>query len=231
MKPLLLALGAALLASCQSMSGGVLALEARALALEDTDEDLSGYGGHVALNTPVVDFLVGVDQREIGTLDSTEAVLGVRRRFLEIWKLRPFVEADYLIGMDLFDDVSGWSAVAIVRLDEGVQLPDLEEAAADAEDKLGGVFTAELAIIDADEKVHDGGLERGMDAVAGEFDVLVIKDRARVGRIDVGVVDDDRASFEGEDAFGHGLARGEKERGEREEHELHGGRGEGRDRE
>ena len=110
MKPLLLALGAALLASCQSMSGGVLALEARALALEDTDEDLSGYGGHVALNTPVVDFLVGVDQREIGTLDSTEAVLGVRRRFLEIWKLRPFVEVDYLIGMDLFDDVSGWSA-------------------------------------------------------------------------------------------------------------------------
>ena len=110
MKPLLLALGAALLASCQSMSGGVLALEARGLVLEDADEDLSGYGGHVALNTPVVDFLVGVDQREIGTLDSTEAVLGVRRRFLEIWKLRPFVEADYLIGMDLFDDVSGWSA-------------------------------------------------------------------------------------------------------------------------
>ena len=94
MKPLLLALGAALLASCQSMSGGVLALEARALALEDTDEDLSGYGGHVALNTPVVDFLVGVDQREIGTLDSTEAVLGVRRRFLEI---------GFLLGLGIYD--------------------------------------------------------------------------------------------------------------------------------
>ena len=117
MKPLLLALGAALLASCQSMSGGVLALEARALALEDTDEDLSGYGGHVALNTPVVDFLVGVDQREIGTLDSTEAVLGVRRRFLEIWKLHPFIEADYRHGFDLDNGMDsetydGWAAGA-----------------------------------------------------------------------------------------------------------------------
>ncbi len=110
MKPIVLALTAALLASCQSMSEGVLSLEARALALEDADEDLGGYGGHVALNTPIVDILVGADHREIGTLDATEGTLGLRRRFLEIWKLRPFVEANQLIGLDLFDDVSGWSA-------------------------------------------------------------------------------------------------------------------------
>lgn len=131
MKLVFLALPALLLASCQSMSEGVLAFEARAVVIDDADIDttdpgsvfddenieLSGYGLHAALKTPVVDLLVGVDDREFGREDSAELVLGVRRRFLEIWKLHPFIEADYRHGFDLDNGVDsetydGWAAGA-----------------------------------------------------------------------------------------------------------------------
>lgn len=111
------------------MSEGVLAFEARGVVIDDADIDsveggsafdeenieLSGYGGHLALKTPLVDFLVGVDDREFGSESSAEMVLGVRRRFLEIWKLHPFLEADYRHGFNLDNGVSsesynGWAA-------------------------------------------------------------------------------------------------------------------------
>ena len=129
MKLAIFALPALLLASCQSMSEGTLAFEARAVVIDDADIDevesgsafdeenieLSGYGIHAALKTPVVDFLVGVDDREFGREDSAELVLGVRRRFLEIWKLHPYVEADYRHGFNLDNGVEeetydGWAA-------------------------------------------------------------------------------------------------------------------------
>ena len=115
MRLLLLAIPSLLLASCQSMSEGVLAFEARAVVIDDADIDdvengsafeeenidISSYGVHAALKTPVVDLLVGVDDREFGKESSAELVLGVRRRFLEIWKLHPYLEADYRHGFDL----------------------------------------------------------------------------------------------------------------------------------
>lgn len=88
----------------------MFAFEARAIAVQDADEDLSGYGGHVALNTSIVDLLIGLDERDIGALDSTEATIGLRRRFLEGSSLQPFIEANQLIGMELFDSIQGWSA-------------------------------------------------------------------------------------------------------------------------
>ena len=129
MRLLLLAIPSLLLASCQSMSEGVLAFEARAVVIDDADIDdvesgsafeeenidISSYGVHAALKTPVVDLLVGVDDREFGRESSAELVLGVRRRFLEIWKLHPYLEADYRHGFDLDNGVDsetydGWAA-------------------------------------------------------------------------------------------------------------------------
>ncbi|MGB0331102.1 MAG: hypothetical protein ACPGPE_04720 [Planctomycetota bacterium] len=43
--------------------------------------------------------------------------------------------------------------MAVVRLEIGVQLPDLEEAASDTKNELGGALPTELAVIDADEEV------------------------------------------------------------------------------
>lgn len=129
MKLALLAIPALFLASCQSMSEGVWSFEGRTVVIDDADIediengsafdsenlDLSGYGIHAALKTPVVDFLVGVDDREFGVKDSAEMVLGVRRRFLEFWKLHPYIEADYRYGFDLdngvdSDSYDGWAA-------------------------------------------------------------------------------------------------------------------------
>ena len=106
--------------------------------------------------------------------------------------------------------------MAVVRLEVGVQLPDLEEATADTENELGGALPTELAIIDADEEVHHGGLERRVDAVGGDVDVLLLERGAVLDVVDVSVVDDHGACFEGEDAFGHGLAGGEQEGGDSE---------------
>lgn len=129
MRIALFSLASLLLASCQSMSEGVLAFEARGVVIDDADIsdvesgsafeseniELSSYGGHLALQTPAIDFLAGVDDREFGRESTAEAVLGVRRRFLEIWKLHPFLEADYRHGFDLDNGVSsesydGWAA-------------------------------------------------------------------------------------------------------------------------
>lgn len=116
----------AALASCQSMGAGILSLEARALVLDDaeidggsqggvdsSDIDVEGYGLHAAFMTPIIDVLGGLEQREYGDGDSPELVLGVRRRFLEIWRLRPFVEGNVRYGFELdtgeaSDDYFGW---------------------------------------------------------------------------------------------------------------------------
>lgn len=110
----------AVLASCQSMSTGVLSLEARALVLDDaeiddvgngSDVDIEGYGLHAAFMTPIVDLLGGVEQRTFGDEDAPELVLGVRRRFLEIWRVHPFVEANVRYGFEtdtVTDDYFGW---------------------------------------------------------------------------------------------------------------------------
>ncbi len=112
----------AVLASCQSMSTGVLSLEARALVLDDSeiddvgngsDVDVEGYGLHAAFMTPIVDLLGGVEQRTFEDEDSPELVLGVRRRFLEIWRVHPFVEGNVRYGLDLdngdtSEDYFGW---------------------------------------------------------------------------------------------------------------------------
>ncbi|MEM9382600.1 MAG: hypothetical protein AAGB93_21790 [Planctomycetota bacterium] len=117
----------AALASCQSMGAGVLSLEARALVLDDaeidqgsqnggvnsTDIDVEGYGVHAAVMTPIIDVLGGLEQREYGNDDTPELVLGVRRRFLEVWRLRPFVEGNVRYGFELdtgeaSEDYFGW---------------------------------------------------------------------------------------------------------------------------
>ena len=118
--------GLAVLASCQSMSTGVLSLEARALVLNDSevkdiqngsggdaDVDVEGYGLHAAFMTPIVDLLGGVEQRKFEDEDSPELILGVRRRFLEIWRVHPFVEGNVRYGLDLdngqtSEDYFGW---------------------------------------------------------------------------------------------------------------------------
>ncbi len=109
------ALSAGFSLSCQSMSEGVLTVEGRALVLDDaeidaiqngsfntdTDVDLKGYGAHVALMTPIVDILGGVDWREYGDADTPEIVLGVRRRIFELWRLHPYIEGNLRYGTDL----------------------------------------------------------------------------------------------------------------------------------
>ncbi len=119
------AAGLAVLASCQSMSTGILSLEARALVLDDSEVkgiqngsgdnsvDVEGYGLHAAFMTPIVDLLGGVEQRKFADEDAPELVLGVRRRFLEIWRVHPFVEGNVRYGFDLdngqtSEDYFGW---------------------------------------------------------------------------------------------------------------------------
>ena len=103
-----------LLAACQSFEGP-LSVEARAIVLDDQevdatapgstfdDEDLdvSGYGVEVAVWTPVVDVIGGVDIRELGDEETPELRLGLRRRFLEVSRLHPYVAADLRYGVDL----------------------------------------------------------------------------------------------------------------------------------
>ena len=104
--PLLLALAAGVSVSCQSMSEGVFALEARATVLDDQstdieDVDVSTYGAQLALNTPIFDILGAVDFREYGDGDTPELSVGVRRRFLELWRVHPFIEGNLRYGLDL----------------------------------------------------------------------------------------------------------------------------------
>ncbi|HSG91205.1 MAG TPA: hypothetical protein VLA56_18450 [Pseudomonadales bacterium] len=116
-----------ILGSCQSMSSGVLSLEARALVLDDVeidsaqsgssfdsdDVDIEGYGVHAALMTPIFDVLGGLERREFESEDAPELVVGLRRRFLEIWRFHPYVEGNLRYGFDLDngvteDDYFGW---------------------------------------------------------------------------------------------------------------------------
>lgn len=127
---------ACLVTSCQSMSEGILTFEARAILIDDTsidtddigasfmeeDVDLTGYGGHVALMTPILDIVGGVDYREYESSDTPEIVLGVRRRFLEFWRLHPFVEGNLRYGTDvdastLSEDYTAWAVGIGAMLD------------------------------------------------------------------------------------------------------------------
>jgi|GEM_PF-1835466 len=129
-------LSTVLLASCQSMSEGVVGLEARAIVLDDTsvddfgsapsfdeeDLDVSAYGVQASLATPIVDLLGSVDVREYESEDTPEANLGVRRRLLELGPFHPFVEANLRYGFDLdtgatSDGYFGWNAGAGVLVD------------------------------------------------------------------------------------------------------------------
>ncbi|MEM9803518.1 MAG: hypothetical protein AAGA20_24590 [Planctomycetota bacterium] len=124
--PLMPILALFALASCQSMSSGILSLEARALVLDDadiddiddgnfdTDEvDLNGYGLHAAFMTPILDILGGVETREFEDEDAPELVIGLRRRFFELWRVHPFIEGNVRYGLDLDngfeeEDYFGW---------------------------------------------------------------------------------------------------------------------------
>jgi hypothetical protein len=127
---------AALAASCQSMSEGVLGLEARAIVYDDNtvddfdaatsfdeeDVDVSGFGGHAAFNTPILDILGGIDMREYQDEDAPEASLGLRRRMFEFWRLHPFIEGNARYGFGLDDgvdedDYTGWNAGVGALLD------------------------------------------------------------------------------------------------------------------
>lgn len=126
----------ATLASCQSMSQGVIAIEAQAIVLDDAelddvqngsafDEenlDVSGYGLQLAIMTPIVDFLGSYGEREYADESTPEFALGLRRRFLEFWRFSPFIEANLRYGSELnngFDeeDYTGWNAGVGLMLD------------------------------------------------------------------------------------------------------------------
>lgn len=100
---------ACLLPSCQSMSEGIIAVEGRATIFDDqsldnlgsSDVDVAAYGALVSLNTPIVDLQAALDFREYGDDDSPELQVGARRRFLELWKVHPFVEGNLRYGLDL----------------------------------------------------------------------------------------------------------------------------------
>lgn len=106
----------ALLGSCQTMSAGLIGIEARAMVLDDAeiddvqdggtdytdaDVDLEGYGVHAMIMTPVLDVIGGVDQRDYENDDAQELTLGLRKRVFEIWRLHPYIEASYRYGFDL----------------------------------------------------------------------------------------------------------------------------------
>jgi hypothetical protein len=120
------------LGSCQSMSEGVISLEARANVLNDAEIqdgpsdgesiDAESYGVHAALMTPIIDLLGGLDQKTFGSEDNPELMLGVRRRFFEIWRLHPFLEGNVRYGTGLDngvddEDYFGWQAGGGVLLD------------------------------------------------------------------------------------------------------------------
>ncbi|QDU83114.1 hypothetical protein Pla163_02100 [Planctomycetes bacterium Pla163] len=114
------------LVSCQSMSEGVVSLEARAMAYDDTEisqsgagfaeenVDVSAYGLQAAIMTPILDVTASVDRREFENESSNEVAVGLRRRFLEIAFVHPYVAADLRYGFGLetgFDEVdyAGWA--------------------------------------------------------------------------------------------------------------------------
>ncbi|MDB4417397.1 hypothetical protein N9261_00345, partial [bacterium] len=99
----------------------------------------------------------------------------------------------------------------VVGFDKRPELPDLEEATPDTEDRLGRIQGADLALIDAHEEVHDRCVEGDVAAIPRE--------------VFVGVLQRESTRFEGEYAPGHGLTGGEEGGAEREEERLHGGGG------
>ena len=124
------------LGACQSLSEGLVSLTARAVlyddaeiddfdaatSFEEEDVELSGYGLQAAVMTPILDVTAAVDRREFEDEEVDELSLGVRRRFLEIWRLHPYVAADLRFGFDLdtgFDeeDYTGWDAGVGLLLD------------------------------------------------------------------------------------------------------------------
>lgn len=111
MKTLLLSLAAFGLGSCQLIPSDIITLEARAIVVDDAegdlsgigeeDVDLTGYGLHAAIMTGIVDIVGGIDQREFETSDTPELDVGLRKRFLQIWRLEAYVEGNLRYGFDL----------------------------------------------------------------------------------------------------------------------------------
>ncbi len=133
---LLLAPLSLLAASCQT---NLLSLEARGIVVDDADGDLgglgeedidlSGFGLHAALMSPIVDVVVGIDQREYENSDTPELDLGLRKRLIDIWLLAAYIEANLRYGFDLdtgdvSEDYFGYSAGfgALVDLNESLFL-------------------------------------------------------------------------------------------------------------
>ena len=122
--------------SCVVIADGLVSVEGRAIVLDDqsaepgdplsnfdaNDVEVQGYGAHLALSTPVVDVLGGVDRREYADEEANELTLGIRKRFLEFLRLHPYVEGNLRFTTDLETGVSeedafGWSAGAGVLVD------------------------------------------------------------------------------------------------------------------
>lgn len=111
MKSLALLLLAAAASSCTLIPTDIVSVEARAIVVDDAegdldglgeaDIDLTGYGLHVALMTPVVDVVAGIDQREFESSDTPELDLGLRKRLIDVWKLHLYIEANLRYGFDL----------------------------------------------------------------------------------------------------------------------------------
>lgn len=125
MKSLLLIALPCLASACQLIPSDIISLEARAIVVDDAeidlsdidedDVDLTGYGLHAAIFTPIVDVLGGIEQREFEDSDTPELDLGVRKRLISIWKLTGYVEANLRYGFDLdtgdiSEDYFGWNA-------------------------------------------------------------------------------------------------------------------------
>lgn len=133
---LLLATLPLLAASCQT---NLLTLEARGIVIDDAEGDLdsvneenvdlTGYGLHAALMSPIVDVVVGIDQREYENSDTPELDVGLRKRLIDIWLLAAYIEANVRYGFDLdtgnvSEDYFGYSAGfgALVDLNESLFL-------------------------------------------------------------------------------------------------------------
>ena len=111
--------------ACQIIPSDLLSLEARAIVVDNADLDLSdiqeddidltGYGLHAAVFTPIVDIVAGIEEREFDDFDSPELDVGLRKRLLSIWKFTAYVEANLRYGFDLdtgdvSEDYFGWNA-------------------------------------------------------------------------------------------------------------------------
>lgn len=132
-------LSLALLALCASCQTNLITLEARGIVIDDAegdlegvteeDVDLTGFGLHAALLSPIVDVVVGIDQREYEDSDTPELDVGLRKRLLSLWLLSAYIEANLRYGFDLdtgtaSDDYFGYSAGfgALVDLNESLFL-------------------------------------------------------------------------------------------------------------